>query len=291
MTENPTINARAVPDRSRSSRSAPASAAFGVGRQLLIAVATVAVLVPFGWTLLSSLKPAAALSRGPFEGFVPVLGSWIEVLRSDILAAFLRSVIVGGTSVTIAVTVGSLGAYSISRFRTGGTGMRFGVLAGQMLPPAVLVIPLFLIAFQFSLNDSLIAVTAAHLTFVLPLTTWFLIGFFDEVPGELEEQARVDGYTRFQAFWKVVLPQVRPGIGAAAIFGFILSWNDVFYALILGGGRSETLPVAIAGFNTFRGVELGGMSVAILLSVVPVLIASFFVQRRLIQGLGGGVKG
>lgn len=265
---------------------------FHGARRLLVVVALIAVAVPFLWVLASSFKPAAALSAGPFEGFAPQLEWWRQVLSSDVMGALGRSALVGTTTVAISVVAGSLGGYAISRFGVGGRTLRFGVLSGQMIPPAVLVIPLFLIAFQFGLNDSMVAVVAAHLTFVLPLTTWFLIGFFDAVPPEYEEQARVDGLTRLQAFWKVVLPQVRPGIGAAAIFGFILSWNDLFYALILAGGRARTLPVAIAAYNTFRGVELGAMSVAILLSAVPVLIASFFVQRRLIQGLGaGGLKG
>lgn len=266
--------------------------AFVLLQLAVVALALMAVAVPFLWVGASSLKPAAALSAGPFEGFRPELQWWRQVLDSDVVAALGRSTVVGLVTVLISVVAGSLGGYAISRFGTGGRTLRFGVLSGQMIPPAVLVIPLFLIAFQFGLNDSLPAVVAAHLTFVLPLTTWFLVGFFDAVPREYEEQARVDGYTRFQAFWKVVLPQVRPGIGAAAIFGFILSWNDLFYALILAGGRARTLPVSIASYNTFRGVELGEMSVAILLSAVPVLIASFFVQRRLIQGLGaGGLKG
>lgn len=270
-------------------RSRPAVTAVRIA---FVVLAVVIVVVPYAWTLASSFKPPAALTGGALEPFTPQLDTWRAVLASDIRGALLRSAVVGAVTVGISVTAGSLGAYAISRFRTGGGAIRFGVLAGQMIPPAVLVIPMFLIAFQFGLNDSVPAVIASHLTFVLPLVTWFLIGFFDEVPPTLEEQARVDGYTRFQAFWRVVLPQVRPGIGAAAIFGFILSWNDLFYALILGGGRARTLPVAIAGFNTFRGVELGDMSVAIILSIVPVLVASFFVQRRLIRGLGAsGVRG
>jgi multiple sugar transport system permease protein len=123
---------------------------------------------------------------------------------------------------------------------------------------------------------------------VLPVVTWFLIGFFEAVPRELEEQALVDGYGRFAAFRKVVLPQVLPGIAAAGIFGFVLSWNDLFFALILASGETKTLPVAIAGYNTFRGVELGEMSVAILVAVVPILVLSFFVQKRLVRGIGGG---
>jgi ABC-type glycerol-3-phosphate transport system permease component len=118
--------------------------------------------------------------------------------------------------------------------------------------------------------------------------TWFLIGFFDAAPKEVEEQALVDGLSRFQAFRKVVIPQVAPGIGAAAVFGFVLSWNDLFYALILAPGNSATLPVKIASFNTFRGVELGAMCAAILVAVIPVLIVSFFIQKRLVRGISGG---
>lgn len=257
----------------------------------LLVAAVVTVVVPYAWVALASVKPAAALNADPFAGFRPQLGTWGEVLRSDVIDALLTSVAVGLVTVAIAVAVGASAAYAISRFRVGGTAGRIGILVSQMIPPVVIVIPLFLIAYQFRLTDSPVAVVFAHLTFVLPLVTWFLIGFFDEVPVALEEQAMVDGHTRFGAFRKVVLPQVRPGMGAAAIFGFILSWNDLFYALILAGGRSRTLPVAIAAFNTFRGVELGAMSVAILLSVLPVLAASFVVQRRLVKGLGAsGVK-
>lgn len=269
----------------RRSREAVAGTAL---RTAFLAVAIVIVLVPYVWVAAASLKPQELLNQPTLQLFTPQFDTWRAVLASPILAALSRSALIGVGTVGIAVVVGSLGAYSISRFKTGGTPTRYAVLASQMFPPVVIVIPLFLIAFQFGLNDTPIAIMASHLTFVVPLVTWFLIGFFDAVPRELEEQARVDGYSRFGAFRRAVLPQVRPGIGAAAIFGFILSWNDLFYALILGGGQARTLPVAIAGFNTFRGVELGDMSVAILLSVAPVLIASFFVQRRLVRGLGGG---
>jgi ABC-type glycerol-3-phosphate transport system permease component len=188
----------------------------------------------------------------------------------------------------MSVLVGSMGAYAISRYKAGGGATRFGILAAQVLPPAVLVFPFLAISFTLHVNDTLIAVIAAHLSFVLPVVTWFLIGFFDAVPRELEEQALVDGLGRFAAFRKVVLPLVAPGIGASAIFGFVLSWNDLFYALILAPGSAATLPVRIAGFNTFRGVELGAMCAAIVVSIVPVLIASFFIQRRLVRGISGG---
>ena len=122
----------------------------------------------------------------------------------------------------------------------------------------------------------------------MPVATWFLTGFFDDLPRELEEQAMIDGCTRFEAFYRVILPSVRPGLAGAAVFGFVLSWNDLFYALILTGGESRTLPVAIAGFWTFRGIDMGKMAVAILIAIVPIVVASFFIQKHLIRGLGGG---
>jgi len=114
----------------------------------------------------------------------------------------------------------------------------------------VLVVPLYLVSYYLRVNGLVIPVIVAHLTFVLPSVTWFLISFFDDIPRDLEQAALIDGCTRFQAFLKVVLPQVLPGLGAAAIFGFVLSWNDMFYALILGGETAKTLPVAIAGYTT-----------------------------------------
>jgi multiple sugar transport system permease protein len=248
----------------------------------------VAVLFPYLWVLLSSLKSPAQLARPRDFLFRPVLDNWISVLTAEVPHNFLNSLFVGGATVAVSLLVATPAAYAISRHRAGGRGVRFGILTSELMPPAVLVVPLFLVAFYLGMNGTIWAVTASHLTFVLPVVTWFLIGFFDAVPKELEEQALVDGYGRFAAFRKVVLPQVLPGIAAAGIFGFVLSWNDLFYALILAGGETKTLPVAIAGYNTFRGVELGEMSVAILVAVVPVLVLSFFVQKRLVRGIGGG---
>ncbi len=255
----------------------------------VLLVALITVLFPYFWILLVSLKPVDLVSRPDVWLFSPSAFNWEEVLlRSDVPRYLANSVLVGLATVALALVTGAPAAYAFSRFNTGGGAARFAILAAEMMPPAVLIVPLFLLMYRLALLDTPLAVIAAHSTFIIPVITWFLIGFFDEVPRELEEQAMVDGYTRFQAFHKVVLPAVRPGLAAAAIFGFVLSWNDMFYALILSGGKNKTLPVAIAGYWTFRGIEMGKMSVAILIAIVPVLIASFFVQRRLVKGLGGG---
>ena len=229
--------------------------------------------LPFLWVLLSAFKAPEQLNDPGAIVFRPTLENWREVVDGDVLGSAGHSIVVAVVTVGLALLVGTPGAYAISRFGAGGSATRFGILLSQVMPPAVLVVPLFLVAFDLGARDTYQAIIVAHLTFVVPVVTWFLIGFFDAVPRSYEEQAMIDGYGRFGAF------------------GFVLSWNDLFYALILAGGNTETLPVSIAGFNTFRGVELGAMCAAILVSVVPVMVACFFVQRRLVRGLsGGGLK-
>jgi len=262
--------------------------AMSMVRGLFLLTALVVVAFPLVWVTLASFKTPVQLNDPSLILFSPSLVNWNFVIEAGILSAAGRSAFVAGVTVTISAIVGSAAAYVISKYKAGGAATRFGILAAQVLPPAVLVFPFLTLAYLLRVNDTLIPLIFAHLSFVLPVVTWFLIGFFDSVPKSLEEQARVDGFTRFKAFLLVVLPQVYPGLGAAIIFGFTLSWNDMFYGLILTPSKSAILPVAIAGFNTFRGVELGSMSAAILVAVIPVVIASFFIQKRLVQGISGG---
>lgn len=256
--------------------------------ECVVAIAMAIVLFPFVWILVTSLKPPHLVAEPDAWLFAPSFANWNEVLlRSDVPLNIVNSIFVALATVATALLVGTPAAYSFSRFKAGGPA-RFSILAATMMPPVILILPMFLVFYYVGLIDSRMGVVIAHLTLVVPVVTWFLIGFFDDVPRELEDQAMIDGCTRFEAFLKVILPTVRPGIAGAAVFGFVLSWNDLFYALILTGGESRTLPVAIAGFWTFRGIDMGQMAVAILIAIVPVLIVSFFIQKHLIRGLGGG---
>lgn len=255
---------------------------------LALVLALVIVLFPFLWVFLESIKPPELGARPDVWIFSPTAENWNDVvLQSDVPFNILNSFIVALSTVAIALVIGCPAAYAFSRYK-GYQGARYSILAAEMMPPAILILPFFLVLYRLQMIDSLAGVIAAHLSFVVPVVTWFLIGFFDEVPKDLENQAMIDGYTRFQAFYKVILPVVRPGIGAAGVFGFVLSWNDLFYALLLTGNESRTLPVAIAGFWTFRGIDMGKMAVAILIAIIPVLILSFFIQKHLVRGIGGG---
>jgi len=256
--------------------------------EAVVAVAVAIVLFPFVYIMLTSLKPPNLVAEPDVWWFAPSFANWTDVLLdSDVPFNILNSLIVSTTTVAIALLVGCPAAYSFSRFKSGGPA-RFVILSAAMIPPAILILPMFLIFYRLGLIDTRTGVVITHLTLVTPVVTWFLVGFFDEVPKELEEQAMIDGWTQFQAFLRVIVPTVRPGIAGAGVFGFVLSWNDLFYALILTGGESRTLPVAIAGFWTFRGIDMGKMAVAILLAILPILVASFFIQKHLIRSLGGG---
>ena len=262
--------------------------ALAVSRIALLTLAIVVVVLPLCWITLASFKSSSQINDPALLLFSPTDENWSHVVNGGIIAAVGRSAIVAIVTVVVSIVTGAMASYAISRYRAGGSATRFGMLAAQVLPPAVLVFPFLTLAYSLRLSDTLIPVIFAHLSFVLPFVTWFLIGLWEGVPPSLEEQALIDGLSRFGAFRKVMIPQLLPGLGAAAIFGFTLSWNDMFYGLILAPNKNQLLPVAISSFNTFRGVDLGTMSAAIIISTIPVVIAAFFVQRRLIQGMGGG---
>ncbi len=262
----------------------------GVGA-LVIALAVLITALPLLWIFFGAFRSTADLTDPGSFAFHPTTDNFAAIGTAQVPAAALRSTLLGVAVAAIAVVLGSLAAYSIARFRTGGGPLRVGILLPTVLPPTILAFPLLALAVNLRLNDSLIAVAIAHLTYVVPLVTWFMVGFFKAVPVELEEQAAIDGYGPWQAFLRVVMPNVLPGVGAAALLGFMLSWNEFFYALMLAPGSARTLPVAIAGFNTFQGVQLGPLSAAVVVSAVPVVLFSFLVQRHLVKGMSGsGVK-
>lgn len=257
-------------------------------RVIVICLAVAAIAGPFLWVAFGAIRSPENLVGGSTFEIDPTLSNFSKVGEADVPEAALRSIIVGLAVSVIGVIVGSMAAYAISRYRTGGTFFRFSILVPTIIPPTVLVFPLLALMLAVRLNDSLIAVIAAHLTYVVPLITWFMVGFFNSLPRALEEQAAIDGFGPFNAFLRVVIPNVLPGLGAALMFGFLLSWNELFFALILAPGEARTLPVALASFNTFQGVQLGPMNAAIIIATIPVVILSFFVQRHLVKGMGGG---
>jgi multiple sugar transport system permease protein len=162
------------------------------------------------------------------------------------------------------------------------------MLSTQMLPPITLVIPIFLLARFFHLWDSRLGLVLAYLSFNLPYTIWILIGFFQSIPVDLEEAAMIDGCSRVQALWRVTIPVSLPGLLAAGVFNFILNWNEFLFALILTGRDTRTLPVAVASLWTQQGVQIGAVSAATILVIVPVVLLTWIIQKSLVRNLTFG---
>jgi ABC-type glycerol-3-phosphate transport system permease component len=237
------------------------------------------VIFPYFWTFLASVKDAAAINHPLDFDFTPTLANWKAVISAGIPRQALNSLIVGLITVSICLVAGAPAAYAFSRFN-GGNRKRFLVLLAQMLPPATLIIR-FSCHGMVNINNSIMRVVISHLTVLLPLVTWFLIGFLT-MYRVIEEAALVDGCTHWQTFLMIVIPVVRPGLGAAGLFCLVLSWNDMFYALILTSVKARTYQWELPGIGP--SVCRDGANVCCHhLAILPMILLSFFVQRFMLR--------
>ncbi len=252
-------------------------------------------LIPLFWMLSASLKTDLLLYMKPPRWFFPpTLESYRKVLFNIPFGLyFLNSLVVAAGTTAGAMVLGCLAAYGFSRFLfRGAETIKFLILLTRMVPRIALVIPYFLMMLHLGMLDTRLGLILAYVSFALPFTVWLLIGFFDEVPRDIEEAALVDGCSRLGAFRRVVLPLAAPGLVVTSIFAFLLAWNEFLFALILSGVRSKTLPVVIAGFNTDVGPLYNEMTAAATLVMIPTVILTLVLQRYVVRGLTlGAVKG
>jgi multiple sugar transport system permease protein len=252
---------------------------------LILILFSAIILLPLLWVLRVSLTDKLTAYRIPPEWTTPSYANYVEIFTAYPFATwFLNSVIVALGSTAIAVAL----AYAFARFDTGGRPLRLGVLAGQMLPPVILVLPLFALFLGAGLLNTRVGLITAHLTFNLPFLAWMLIAFFEGEVRQLEEAARIEGASRFQAFLWIAVPVAASGILAAGLLGFILSWNEFLFALILSGRATQTLPVGLSTLETHRGVEIALLAAATLFAVLPVFVLLPFLRKYLIKGLSLG---
>lgn len=226
--------------------------------------------------------------------FRPTLNNFRQLLVQGFFLNNLHSsIIVVGGSVVVGLILAVPAAYGFARFNfKGNKDLSFWVLSIRMVPPIAVVIPYFLIGSFLGLIDTHIILVITYLTFNIPFAIWMLKGFFEDIPISLEEQARVDGCSRIQAFIKIMLPLIAPGMGATAILIVIQSWNHFVYALFLTSTSARTLPTMVTRFMGFTGVAWGPMAAASTLSTIPVVIFAILFRKKLIQGLTfGAVKG
>jgi multiple sugar transport system permease protein len=271
-------------------------------KHIAVAVVVLLILLPVYWMVNMSLKDRAEFAARPPTLIVerPTTENYYDLLVTQRFYLKGRnSLVVAIIAATLAVTVGTLAAYALSRFRLPKNfnyHLLFTVLTIRMFPPIVTVIPLFAFYnrefFGFKLYDTQIGLGLIHGFMELPLVLWMMIGFFRDIPRDMEEAALVDGDSRFAVLRKIALPLVAPGLAATFILVFIASWNEFLVALILTGSRAQTLPIAVAGQIGQYDVQWGNMMAAGVITTIPVLILALLTQRYLTRGLAvGGVTG
>ncbi len=289
-------------------------------------VVCIIFLVPILWMLLTAFKPQQDVIRVPpkviftpsLQGFVNLffqrlalpqsqmaqyegradLNWWdkialeqgqITIGPSQYTGRLLNSVIIATGSTLAAVVLGTLAAYAFSRFRVRGQAdLLFFILSTRMLPAVVVTIPIFLMYRRLGLSDTHLGLILLYTVFNLSLSVWLIKGFMDEIPREYEEAALVDGYSRWQAFTKIVLPQAITGIAATTVFCLIFAWNEYAFALMLTSDRARTAPPSIPSQLGTGGVEWSAIAFGSLLFLIPVVIVVFALRNYLLRGITFG---
>jgi len=258
------------------------------GIYVILTLAACIVLFPIIWVFMTALKTrVATFAMPPVWVFIPNLKNFGELVsRYAYGRYFTNSVIVVTAVSVISIFVGTLAAYSITRFKIKqGKFLLFWILSIRMMPPVASILPIYIIISRLGLLDTRIALIIANLLFNIPLVVWLMRGFIIELPEELEEAAMIDGCSRLGAFLRVILPLCLPGIVATATFVVIFTWNEFMYALSLTGNVSKTMPVAIMQFVTNRGIDWNKMAAAGSLSIIPIIIFTLLISKYLIRGL------
>jgi multiple sugar transport system permease protein len=261
---------------------------------LIIAfVVTIIYLLPFFWLVMTSFKPAGLTwSYPPVFWFRPTSVNY-EIVFSEpnFVMALLNSVIVTVVTTLIAISLGALGGFGLAKYKVGGSVLPFDYLTFFMLPPIIVVIPLFLVMRTLHLLDTRVALIISCLTFSLPFVVLMMRGIFLDTPMSVIEAAQLDGCTKFQAFVKVVLPISLSGLVGAATICSILTWNHYTYALILAYEKSQTLPLITAKTVTMQDIRWGEMSTLGIITTLAPLGGLLLLRKYALRGLTfGAVK-
>ncbi|MGN6470159.1 MAG: carbohydrate ABC transporter permease [Rhizobiaceae bacterium] len=266
-----------------------------IGRILLVGGFLLFVLVPLYWMFITSIKPS--------DDYLAVPPVWFPSEPTSVhytaalfayrgLKGLTNSLIISLSATVLSAFFGTLMAYSLARFNTGGAHLSFWVLSQRFLPPVAVVLPIFLIYRNIGLHDTHFGLIIAYTVFTLPVSVWMMYAYFRQMPKSMEDAALVDGCTRWQAFWQVAVPLAAPGIVAAAVFAFIACWTEFFFALVLTSRYAFTLPTVFRAFLGFQGAQYGEASALAIVSLVPSIVLGVLAQRHLVRGLTlGAVRG
>ena len=272
----------------------------GWGRTALCAAVGGVYFLPVLWIVLTAFKsPRDVLT--PTLLFTPTLDNFVavfarahypggEVFDTGFGLFFFNSVAISGASVGLALLLGTAAAYGFSRWPLRGTDTYLLlVLTARMLPPIILIVPLFLLFRMTGLAGGYLGIILLYTAFNLPFAIWMMKSFFDELPREVEDAARVDGSSELRVFFRICLPRVRAGLAATATLGLILTWNEFLMALLLTGPQTRTVPVAV-GSNLGGGIAIEWSQLAAIetLFLLPVALAVFLLQNHLLRGVTFG---
>jgi multiple sugar transport system permease protein len=254
--------------------------------------------LPMVWMVSTAIKPRTAVFQEPTSVIpsAPTLDNFIRVTQPLTPSGryfgtyFLNSTLVSVASAFFSVMVAAPAAYAFSRFRfPGKQATYFAVLARNMFPLIVFLIPLFTLMTSVRLTNTYPGLILAYLTFTLPLSIWLLKGFFDAIPPELERAARIDGCSRFGAFFRIILPLTTPGLAATAIYSFVQAWNEFPYALNLAfSTQMRTLPVGMTFFFSENSSDWTGLMATAVIISIPVIIIFMILQRFFVSALTQG---
>ncbi|MFO1068074.1 MAG: carbohydrate ABC transporter permease [Geminicoccaceae bacterium] len=262
-------------------------------RRLVLWLFALWCLFPLYWLVNMSLKRQVdAMARPPRFLFTPVWDNYLGVIASpEVWGYFVNSTIVAAGSTALALLLGVPTAYVLARYRfPGNADFGFWILSTRMTPPVAMLIPFFVMYVQLGLADTIPGLIIAHVALNISIVVWLMKGFFEDLPGELEEAAFIDGATPFEAFRQICLPVALPGIAAVAILSFLFSWNEFLFSLVLADDV-RTVPVGLYGFVGYQQIRWGELSASAVLMLAPVLAFVFVFQRQLVRGLTlGAVK-
>ena len=257
---------------------------------------TLIVAFPIYWLFLMAFKSADEVYAVPPVYFPaePSLGSFASLFRGASFDAqtLINSLIIATSTTVIAMVLGTMCAYSMARFRTGGHNFAIWIMSQRMLPPIAIVFPLFL-AFAFiDILDTFPSIIVVYVAFNLPFVIWMMRGYIEDVPVAIEESALVDGCTRWQVLYKIIVPMSRAGIFATAVFTFLFTWNEFVFALVLTNNHIVTYPVQVTGYFAAQQTYWNSVGAMSILGTIPVFFAVIFFQRYLVRGISmGAIKG
>ena len=262
------------------------------------------VVAPFLWALTTSFKTANGVTSGatyiPWLQYEPSLEGWKVLVRKDgsgidIVDPYIASIIVTLSASAISLVLGTLAAYGLSRFsyRLGfirNSDITFFFISQRIMPPIVLAIPFFLMLQFLGLLDSIPGLIIVYIALLLPIAVWVMVDFFNNVPRQIDEMAMIDGCSPIKAFGLVILPNSLPGLVVAGLFCIIFGWNDFFFAFTLTFTQTQLVPVAVVALNS-SVTPWWSLSASALVSVAPLVIIAFVIERFLSRGnLAGAIR-